>query len=909
MSKYENLIKWADWLDDIKPGQPGNTDDSESVDFLLHFCTEDDARVAMMLEPYFKPLSQIAADHGVKVEDIEPVLEKMCMKGLIMSSALSGTMMYRRWPWLPGILEFVVLAKDIEPELLHYASEFYEKRIRLVDMTGMPFMKPAHGGLRTIPIMESVAAKSQIMPFEQVEPFLNAATKFSIANCACRTSMRAIGMGCEHTHIDTCIQLDDYADFAIRTRRGREITREEAVQRMKELEKVGHVHQIFNTTGHTSTCFICNCCGCGCASIRTANMLNLQLNMASNFVAKVDSEKCVACGACVEACNTNALTLGTSFCEGVSDTKDLPDYMETNWTEEYWNHDYLVRKMVNKTGTAPCKVACPAHISIQGYIKKAAEGNYVDALKVIKRDNPFPAVCGRICPHDCENECTRARIDEAMAIDDIKKFIADKELDEANRFIPEKKANYDIKVAIIGAGPAGMTAAYYLAVEGYKVTVFERNSAPGGMLRFGIPSFRLEKDVIDAEIDILRELGVEFKCGVDVGKDVTISELRAQGYKAFYVAIGAQRVRKLNVEGETLEGVTGGIEFLRKVNEGKLDAISGDTVVIGGGNVAVDVARAAMRLGNKKVKMFCLERDEEMPTVPDEKDEAIAEGIEICNSWGPVRIIGENGKVKAVEFKRCVSVFDENGAFSPKYDESETITVPCSNVYTAIGQAIYWGDLLKGTAAEIPDGKVMPNADISYQTAEPDIFVGGDCATGPKFTIDAIATGKSGAISVHRYVQGKNLFLRREREYKPFDKNVGDYSGFDKLARQRPHHAAPSKALETMSDTRATFTEEQLKKEAKRCLGCGVTIVDENKCLGCGVCTVKCEFDAIKLHKVRDAVPPTSTEEWSAAFGANIQERLGRIAAKAAAANSEDCSDSSKAEMIAQRYEDTYKER
>ena len=909
MSKFDNLIKWADWLDDIAPGQPGNTEDSESVDFLKHFVTEEDARVAMMLEPYFKPLAQIAEEHGVKAEDIEPILESLCMKGFIMSSAMSGTMMYRRWPWLPGILEFVVLAKDIDPELLHFASEFYEKRIRLVDMNGLPFMQPAHGGLRTIPIMEAVDAKTEILSFEQVKPFLDAATKFSIANCACRVSMRAIGMGCEHTHIDTCIQLDDYADFAIRTRRGREITREEAIERMKELEKQGHVHQIFNTTGHSSTCFICNCCGCGCASIRTANMLNLQLNMGSNFVAKVDGEKCVACGACVEKCNSNALSLGTSFCEGISETKDLPDYMETNWTEEYWDKDYLVRKMVNKTGTAPCKVACPAHISIQGYIKKAAEGNYVDALKVIKRDNPFPAVCGRICPHDCENECTRARVDEAMAIDDIKKFIADKELDEATRFIPEKKADYShMKVAIIGAGPAGMTAAYYLAVEGYTVTVFERNAAPGGMLRFGIPSFRLEKDVIEAEIDILRQLGVEFRCGVDVGKDVTIQQLREEGYKAFYVAIGAQGVRKLNVEGENLIGVIGGIDFLRGVNEGKLDKISGDTVVIGGGNVAVDVARAAMRLGNKKVKMVCLEKDEEMPTVPDEKDEAIAEGIEILNSWGPKRILGENGVVTGVEFMRCVSVFDENGNFAPKYDENETMVVPCTNVYTAIGQAICWGDLMKGTAAEIAEGKVMPNAEISYQTAEPDIFVGGDCATGPKFTIDAIATGKSGAISVHRYVQGKNLLIRREREYKPFDKDAGDYSGFDKLPRQRPHHAAPSKALETMSDTRATFTEEQLKKEAQRCMGCGVTIVDERKCMGCGVCTVQCEFDAIKLVRARNAVPPTSTEEWAAALGANIQERLGRIAAKAAAGQ-DDCSNAGTAGMIAKRYEEEHKER
>lgn len=490
-----------------------------------------------------------------------------------------------------------------------------------------------------------------------------------------------------------------------------------------------------------------------------------------------------------------------------------------------------------------------------------------------------------------------------MAIDDIKKFIADKELGEGNLYVPEKKDSYEEKVAVIGAGPAGMTAAYYLAVEGYPVTVFEKNAAPGGMLKFGIPSFRLKKDVIDAEIEVLRRLGVEFKCGVDVGRDVTIEQLREQGYKALYVAIGAQASRKLGIEGEELIGVQGGINFLRGVNEGVISSVEGDTVVIGGGNVAVDVARAVMRLGNRNVKMVCLEKDEEMPTVPDEKDEALAEGVEICNSWGPKRIIGENGRVTGVEFMRCVSVFDETGRFSPVYDENDTVIMPCSNVFTAIGQSIVWGDLLSGTKAKVEDFRVVNVAEISYQTAEEDIFAGGDCAMGPGFTIDAIATGRSGAISVHRYVQGKNLLIRREREYKPFDKELGDYSGFDKQPRQRPHHAAASKALETMDDTRATFTEEQLKKEAARCMGCGVTVVDERKCLGCGVCTTKCEFDAVKLYKVHDAVPPTSPDAWAAALGANIAERTKRIAANSPKTDEQDCSDSGTASMMFKKHE------
>ena len=276
-NKYPNLIRWADWLDNIYPGQEGNNDESESVQFLLHFCSDEDARIAMMCEPFFKSLDEIAEANNVTVEEIASTLEEMSMKGLIMCSSLSGVLKYRRWPWLPGILEFVVLDKEIDPELLKYASDFYEERIRLTDMTAMPFEKRAHGGLRTIPIMESVAAKSTIMPFEELKPFIDKATKFSVANCACRTATRALGMGCEHTHIDTCIQLDDYADYGIRTQRAREISKEEVYEILRKMEKAGHVHQVFNTQGHDTTCFICNCCGCGCASLRTADEHGLQL--------------------------------------------------------------------------------------------------------------------------------------------------------------------------------------------------------------------------------------------------------------------------------------------------------------------------------------------------------------------------------------------------------------------------------------------------------------------------------------------------------------------------------------------------------------------------------------------------------------------------------------------------------
>ncbi|MGL4368587.1 MAG: FAD-dependent oxidoreductase, partial [Spirochaetota bacterium] len=406
-------------------------------------------------------------------------------------------------------------------------------------------------------------------------------------------------------------------------------------------------------------------------------------------------------------------------------------------------------------------------------IKLASLGQYKDALELIKGQNPFPAVCGRICPRYCENDCTRGDIDNPVAIDDIKKFIAEQDLKSEHHFVPKKKYNYsDKKIAIVGAGPAGLSCAYYLAVDGYTVTVFEKEKALGGMLTFGIPSFRLQKDVVNSEIEVLKELGVEFKTGVEVGKDVTLQQLREQGYKAFYLSIGAQSGRKIGIEGEDAAGVITGIEFLRKVNLGENITLNGNVVVIGGGNVAIDVARAATRIGAAATNMFCLESRKEMPALPEEIEEAQAEGITINNSWGPKRIIVENGKVTGVEFKKCVSVFDDNKRFSPKYNENETTIVKADHVLLTVGQGIEWGNMLAGSKVELRPNKGIIADPVTYQTAEPDIFAGGDAFTGPKFAIDAIAAGKEGAISIHRFVQpGQNLTMGRlKRDYISFDK-------------------------------------------------------------------------------------------------------------------------------------------
>ena len=581
----------------------------------------------------------------------------------------------------------------------------------------------------------------------------------------------------------------------------------------------------------------------------------------SAYVAKVEKANCVACGKCVEFCPAGAVKLGQKLCdkEGCEvKYPRIPLPSEQPWGEHMWSHNYRDVNRINcyDTGTAPCKTACPAHIAVQGYLKLAKEGRYDDALALIKKDNPLPAVCGHVCNRRCEDACTRGTIDEAVAIDEVKRFLAERDLNAETRYIPKKtipslKGGFDEKIAIIGAGPAGLSCAYYLALTGYKPTIFEKNEEPGGMLRYGIPSYKLEKDLLAAEIDVIRELGVEIRCGVEIGKDITIEELREQGYKGFYVAIGCQRGRKPGITGENAKGAYAAVDFLREAGAKESFALEGDVVIVGGGNVAIDAARISSRCVDAKISMFCLEQRENMPASKEEIAEALEEGIELNCGWGPKEVLEENGKVTGVVFKKCTRVLDAQGRFSPEYDEEQTITVPCKHVIFSVGQAIEWGNMLDNLDLKRrPNGGALADK-LTYQTSEPDIFVGGDVYTGPKFAIDAIAAGREGAISLHRYVH-ENCTLtigRNRRDFVELDKNNISVDNYDTSKRQIPAKADEKAQAATFRDLSHNLTEEQVKAETSRCLSCGASVVDPNKCIGCGVCTTKCVFDAIHLHR------------------------------------------------------------
>ena len=877
------LLEFANHLNRTKPGSKRSiTYDDPEYYVMENIVTDEMAKVGMFLK-IRTPLSaqDISPLCGKTVEETEKILWDLAYVGCCITNTIDGVNKYWTEIWVPGIMEMINNNKELtskHPEIT-IAFDAYGKKKGEIAPGILPMgVSP----MRVIPIESAIESDTHHASYEEISHYLNQHTLFSVSDCSCRTVREKMGEGCGHLKEDMCIQMGHAAEYYIKTGRARQITREEAFEIIKRAEENGLMHDIPNLDGEGKTHAICNCCGCGCLAIRNAIMYRNTDFSRSNYISVIDEEKCVACGECVENCPSNALRLGQKICSSkpIPEEKTVKTPRDHRWGPEDWNPDYRTnRQVVVKTGTSPCKANCPAHIGVQGYIKLAAQGKYREALELIKLENPFPAVCGHVCPRYCEQGCSRLGLDEAVAVDDIKKFIAEQDLNSEHRYVPKKKRDYhDKKIAIIGGGPAGLSCAYYLAIDNYDVTVFEKEKSLGGMLKFGIPSFRLEKNVLDSEIDVLKELGVNFKTGVEVGKDVSLDELRAQGFKAFYLAIGAQKGRLLGIEGEDASGVITGVDFLREENLNETKGLSGKVIVIGGGNVAIDVARMAIRAGGEEVSMFCLEKREEMPALPEEIREAEEEGIKITNSWGPKRILVKDGKVSGVEFKKCVSVFDKDGKFSPSYDENDTMTVECSFVITSVGQAIDLGSILEGSACEINRNQTVKADPVTYQSAQKDIFVGGDVLTGPKFAIDAIAQGKEGAISIHRFVHpGQSLVMgRTRRDYKPLDRENLELAGFDRLPRQRAEEPSGEEGKKTFRDLRKTLTEEQVKAETERCLKCGAVKVDEYMCIGCGMCTTRCRFGAISLKRVYDAHPST-LEKLKGVVIRNMVKREGKI--------------------------------
>lgn len=840
MSKRPNILKLASKISLESLTYTGITyKDSEYR--ILDPIVDDDMCEFMMHMKLETPrtIEDISKRCGKDVTWGSEQAEKLRIAGVIRTRAMENGKEGWYYPiWVPGIMEGILSNKeqcDKYPDLGKCFEEYTRARVAML----APMANSGKAGMffmRVMPVMSAIENNSRTADYDEVKTLIENAKAISVGPCSCRRSRRLIGEGCGHLEDDMCMYLNDNALSYSKTGSHRLITKEEAYEVLKRAEDNGLVHEINQTPGFEEATAICNCCGCSCYALRVANMFRSKNAIRSNFVARVNKDDCVACGQCVENCQTNAIRLGqkrSTVDEHISDAYDTDAAIPFN--AKSYNVEYRTNRTdIMESGTSPCKAACPAHIAVQGYLKLASEGRYMDALELIKKENPFPAVCGRICNKPCELACSRASIDEAVAIDDIKKFIAEKDLDPKTRFVPKMLNQtgkpYTEKIAVIGAGPAGLSCAYYLAIKGYPVTVIEKEKILGGMLTLGIPSFRLEKDVINSEIDILKEMGVEFKTGINVGVDITLEGLRKEGYKAFFLAIGAQNGAKLGIPGEEIKGVISGVDFLRDVNLGKKVQLGKKVAVVGGGNVAIDVARTAARLGSN-VSIVYRRKEEDMPADKEEVAQAKSEGINFLFEHKPVEVVG---KTKVTGLK-C-----------------ETEELAFDTIIAAVGQKIN----LDGFALQKGEkGNVLAN-EKTLQTSSPDVFAGGDVVTGPKFAIDAIAAGKEGAISIHRYVhEGQTLdFGRDPRDYKPFDVKTLAFatSGFDNSPRQHAKDGKVEEAMKTFKDLRGTLTEAQIKKEADRCLGCGCAVIDEDLCVGCGICTTKCKFDAISLEKTID---------------------------------------------------------
>ena len=441
----------------------------------------------------------------------------------------------------------------------------------------------------------------------------------------------------------------------------------------------------------------------------------------------IDPTKCTGCGDCVAVC---PVVCKNEFDLGLDERRAI-----------YRRYAQAVPGAftIEKHGTSPCKATCPAHISVQGYLALVAQGKYHEALKLIKQENPLPAICGRVCHHPCETACMRGEVDEPVAIDAIKRFVADLDLNSETRYIPEIKQERDEKVAIIGSGPAGLTCAYYLAIEGYQVTVFEKLPVLGGMLSVGIPSYRLPRDIIEAEIEVIRDMGVQFQTSIDIGKDITIGELRERGYQAFFVAIGSHECKVLGIEGEDLEGVYPGVDYLREANLGNHVSLGDKVAVVGGGNVAMDAVRTALRFGSSKPFIVYRRSPEEMPASEEEIEECKEEGIEIYFLTNPTRVIGENGTAKAIEcVKMRLGEPDESGRRRPEPIPGSEFVMEVDAVVPAIGQESDWACLTDECACTLSDWNTMQVDPLTLQSSDPDIFAGGDAVYGPRTAIEAM---------------------------------------------------------------------------------------------------------------------------------------------------------------------------
>jgi NADPH-dependent glutamate synthase beta subunit-like oxidoreductase len=534
-------------------------------------------------------------------------------------------------------------------------------------------------------------------------------------------------------------------------------------------------------------------------------------------IEKIDTALCNGCKICVDSCPMDVIRMDT-----------------------------LVE---SKVEFPACRIACPANVDIRSYAYMVREDMLEEAIGVLRESLPFPAVTGRVCPHPCESECARKEVDEATNINSMERFVGDYWLKEQAQPV---RQIYAAKTAIIGSGPAGLACAYFLIKMGYPVTVFESMPVLGGMLRLGIPEFRLPKAVLEAQINFIKDMGVEFKTGITVGKDITLDEIKKQ-YSAVFLAIGKSLNSNIKLEGCETEGVSWGLDFLREINLKGTVAVKKRVVVIGGGNVAVDVALSAKRLGAEKVYIACLEAKNAMPAFEEELKQATEAGIEIIPSWGPQRIVTEGGIVKGIELVRCLKLTDERGKFNPTFDNAEGKTIDADMIIFAVGQKLDISMLPQDVKLTV-ENTVKVNM-VTLETSISGIFAGGDAALNGSTVVDAIASGKRAAISIDLYHKGKDL--TQGRYHQPDRVRRSPKEGIEKLSRQPTPMLPVDQRTGNFKEVKQGFNSDSIHLEAQRCMTCGsrAVITYPDDCQLCLFCERDCPQKAIYVSPDKKATP------------------------------------------------------
>ena len=896
MNRKEKLLKLVTHMNCFNAEPTEKSVEYIYLDTLMPDEDMIDAALALELRvPTY--VEELAPRIGKSIEETAEICFRLAKAGVVYYETDKDGVDRVNLPiFVPGSMEcacFRPADTEKHPQLAYAFDKYIDDTSDAVSR----FIRMGEGLVRTLPVEAAIRNEPRRAAPEEVSYWVEKyAPSLAVASCECRYTRMQNGEGGHDLEGEWCIHLGVLAESCIRLGKARRITKEEAYDILREAERRGYAHEIINIDGKEESIFICNCEYTTCGAYRTAWYTNSPNAVSSNYRARVDEKACVACGACTDVCMINAVRLSRRNCDKSAIRPALIPGVP-GYDEHPTNHELLTewKHVVSETGTSACMTDCPAHISVQGYLQLIRDGQYEKAVALMKKDNPFPSVCGSVCGRACEAHCARAEKDGPVRMDIINSLILDKEA-EGLSWTPEKEFREGKKVAVIGSGPAGLSCAYYLAQMGHQVTVYEKETRLGGMLTLGTPDFRYRKDILEKEIGALRDLGVRFETGAEIGKFLTIPEMRDMGFKAFYIAIGAQGIRKPGVPGENADGVLSGLDFLKKINLGGHVHLGKRTVVIGSGNIALDVARTAVRLKESQISLFSARKTEEMYADQETIAEAGYEGVRVRGGMNLCRILTKNNMV-------CGAVFTSGG---------QMIEVPCDTVLLAGEQVIEWGTLLDDlkvtlnrdlTAVTIPVTEVttyqtapsagdpagtyhVPTPFEVYQSAEPDIFVGGDAWYGGGSVIDAIAAGKEAAESIHRFVwPGHNLVFGRDRKLYRADGKKPEVRDYNRTPFRTAFRTEGGQMLD------AAAGEALALQEARKCLRCGAAYVDETLCIGCGLCVERCGFGAISLSKKYDV--------WGVKYEelvSHLLEDIGAFMAAAGAAPQQEKRDASRAD-------------